>query len=253
MKILIIGETCRDEFVYGCCDRLCPEAPVPVFSPKNTQTNLGMANNVLQNVSNIFKYLSIDCQIDFISNNPQGSKMRYIDSTSNQMMLRIDTDSYAPIDQSILHDTNFDQYDAVIVSDYDKNFLSDLDLEYIARKSRLSFLDTKKDANINWMLLFDFIKINEKEYTENKFIDLHAACWHNTIITMASNGCRFKDQQYPLKQQVQVRDVTGAGDTFLAAFAAHFLAYKDDQSAIAFAQDCCSIVVQKKGVAVPFE
>ena len=32
MKILVIGETCKDVFNYGRVDRLCPEAPVPVFN-----------------------------------------------------------------------------------------------------------------------------------------------------------------------------------------------------------------------------
>ena len=33
MKILVIGDSCHDVFVYGKCDRICPEAPVPVFTP----------------------------------------------------------------------------------------------------------------------------------------------------------------------------------------------------------------------------
>ena len=34
MNILVIGEFCIDEFVYGECARLNPEAPTPVFIPK---------------------------------------------------------------------------------------------------------------------------------------------------------------------------------------------------------------------------
>jgi len=32
MKFLVIGDSCTDRFVYGSCDRLCPEAPVPVLN-----------------------------------------------------------------------------------------------------------------------------------------------------------------------------------------------------------------------------
>ena len=32
-KILVIGDSCTDIFIYGECNRICPEAPVPVFNP----------------------------------------------------------------------------------------------------------------------------------------------------------------------------------------------------------------------------
>ena len=50
MKILVIGESCRDVFIYGACDRLAPEAPVPVFNPLRTVENGGMARNVYKNL-----------------------------------------------------------------------------------------------------------------------------------------------------------------------------------------------------------
>ena len=50
MKFLAIGDSCTDVFVYGRCDRICPEAPVPVFTPVKTKTNGGMAANVQSNV-----------------------------------------------------------------------------------------------------------------------------------------------------------------------------------------------------------
>ena len=50
MKILVIGESCRDVFHYGKCDRLAPEAPAPVFNPLKTVENGGMAKNVYKNL-----------------------------------------------------------------------------------------------------------------------------------------------------------------------------------------------------------
>ena len=50
MKILVIGDSCTDVFVYGTCKRLCPEAPIPVFNPSRTITNQGMAGNVVDNL-----------------------------------------------------------------------------------------------------------------------------------------------------------------------------------------------------------
>ena len=31
INILVVGELCEDNFIYGECKRLCPEAPVPVM------------------------------------------------------------------------------------------------------------------------------------------------------------------------------------------------------------------------------
>ena len=49
MKVLIIGESCTDKFIYGKIDRLSPEAPVPVINPVEIIYNPGMAANTLEN------------------------------------------------------------------------------------------------------------------------------------------------------------------------------------------------------------
>ena len=56
MNVLVIGDSCRDIFVYGDIERISPEAPVPVFVPSHTESNDGMAKNVANNVeSRIYK------------------------------------------------------------------------------------------------------------------------------------------------------------------------------------------------------
>ena len=32
-SILIIGDSCKDVFIYGDIERISPEAPIPVFVP----------------------------------------------------------------------------------------------------------------------------------------------------------------------------------------------------------------------------
>ena len=61
-KILIIGESCLDVFTYGSCNRLCPEAPVPVFNKHHTSENHGMAMNVYNNI------LSLGVKSDLMTN-----------------------------------------------------------------------------------------------------------------------------------------------------------------------------------------
>jgi D-beta-D-heptose 7-phosphate kinase/D-beta-D-heptose 1-phosphate adenosyltransferase len=249
MKILVIGETCRDRFVYGNATRLCPEAPVPVFVEENIISAIGMAGNVKRNILACADDLGKQVSVDIITNHKSGFKTRYIDSVSNQMFLRVDSDTYHSLDTDKLLDIDFDNYDAVIVSDYNKGFLSCQDLIYIARKAKLSFLDTKRKYKSIWADLFDFVKINEKEYRENGFEENYDLCRSNTIVTLGSKGCMFKDDIFKPERSCQVRDVSGAGDTFIAAFALYYLMTGEVDLSIAYAQRCCSIVIGKAGTA----
>jgi len=246
MKILIIGESCLDIFIYGSADRLCPEAPVPVFKQEDAVTFMGMASNVHRNVIACLNDLGKEAEVDIKSNKSTGAKARYIDSSSNQMFLRVDSDDYKEINKIKLKEANVWSYDAVIVSDYNKGYLTDRDLKYIADNSQMSFLDTKKKYNSDWANSFDLIKINRKEYKENGFKGMGM---DNLIVTLGGEGCRFRGKKHPLKSVSKVRDVSGAGDTFLAAFATNYLFNQDIDLAIDYAQICCSIVVSKAGTA----
>ncbi len=58
----------------------------------------------------------------------------------------------------------------------------------------------------------------------------------------------YQDKDYPLQNPSEVRDVSGAGDTFLASFSYAYTATQEFKSSILFAQECCQDVVRKKGV-----
>ena len=49
-RVLLIGDSCTDEYVYGTCDRLNPEAPVPILNFNRKETTDGMAMNVRKNL-----------------------------------------------------------------------------------------------------------------------------------------------------------------------------------------------------------
>lgn len=252
MKILVIGETCIDTFIYGSVNRICPEGPVPILEESYSNTTKGMATNVYNNLNNIINHLGLKFETSLITNTEYSQKTRYVDSDSNQLILRVDTDSREHIKMRDLLNINFSQFDAVIVSDYDKGFLSDDDLKYIALKSKLSFLDTKKKCCLSWAEKFDFIKINEKEYRENGFIKDSNYLKKKLIVTQGARGCSFNGEKFPLEKQVEVRDVSGAGDTFLAAIVPNYLYLHSMYRAIRTANDYCGIVVSKKGVSLPF-
>jgi D-glycero-beta-D-manno-heptose-7-phosphate kinase len=240
MRILVIGETCTDVFLYGDCNRINPEAPTPIFLPKSETNTPGMAANVKRNIENF------GFEVDFLTNIEEIKKIRYVDEKSNYILLRVDENDRC--DRVFLPNKDkFNEYDVVVISDYDKGFLHPDDINEIAKNSKLTFIDTKKELG-NWINNCNFIKINEKEYNENsKFIDNEM--YDRTIITLGGRGCKFKDKTFPGKK-VEVRDVVGAGDTFLSALSLKYCVSKDIEEAIDFANICSADVIKKRGVSV---
>ena len=67
------------------------------------------------------------------------------------------------------------------------------------------------------------------------------------IVTIGSKGCKYKNKIYSVPE-VSVKDVSGAGDTFLAGLVTNYLKHNNIEQAIKFANECATIVVQKRGV-----
>jgi bifunctional ADP-heptose synthase (sugar kinase/adenylyltransferase) len=243
-KVLVIGDGCSDVFRYGKCERLSPEAPVPIFNPSRTIGNGGMAINVYENL----KALGIEC--DIMTNDIRPVKTRYVDEVSNQMLLRVDEkDHIAPITQKDLDFFDFNNYDAIIVSDYNKGYLTKDDVKYIAEKHPLTFMDSKKELGF-WCEDIKFIKINDKEFKINEDY-LRNYYTGNLIVTKGKEGATLNyNSHFNIEDEHDVRDLSGAGDTFLAALVADFIKNYDICAAIKFANKCSAWVVTQKGVVV---
>lgn len=237
-KILVIGESCRDVFVYCDSERLCPEAPVPVLNIVDQRENPGMAGNVRRNIESIFK------KVDFYTNKNwyEITKTRYVHQETNHMFFRVD--STQKIERANVKKINLD-YDLVVISDYNKGFLTCEDIEYICSSHPNVFIDTKKILG-EWVAKAKFIKINDYEYNNSKeFLtdELNTKIIH----TMGGLGCEFRDKRYPTKK-VEVKDLSGAGDSFMAALVVKFIETEDIIQSIKFANQCASKVVTQKGV-----
>lgn len=246
-KLLIIGDQCIDRFVYGETKRLSPEAPVPVFTPTSTVYNKGMAGNVAEN----FRALTQEYEVEEISQPESITKTRFVDAKSNHMFLRVDE---GETNIRVLRMTDeirakIKEADAVIVSDYDKGFLDYNLLAEIGALAKISFLDSKKILPGHVTKDYTFLKCNEHEYNEN--LILGHLLLSKVIITLGSKGARHDNVDYPSPQPQETIDVSGAGDTFLAAFVVRYLETKSVSNAIKFANIKAAEVVQKKGVATP--
>lgn len=241
-KILVIGERCFDTFVYGTVDRMSPEGDAPVFVPVYETHNDGMALNTYNNL------LALGVNASFVTDNGHISKTRYVDINTNKLYMRLDeNDRVDKIDLDILPDLS--QFDAVIISDYDKGFLTESDITYIATHSNFTLLDTKKTIG-EWVQPVDFIKLNADEYHKNKsMVDSTDWLVSKVIVTLGAGGSMY---MFTVCDAIPCEDpdVSGAGDTFIASFAYKYLETRDVFQSMSFANLCAYNVVSQKGVSV---
>jgi D-beta-D-heptose 7-phosphate kinase/D-beta-D-heptose 1-phosphate adenosyltransferase len=240
MKVLVIGDSCTDVFVYGYCKRLCPEGPIPIFEPSRTITNMGMSGNVVANL----KSLGAE-KVELVTNKEQITKTRYVEEKANHLIIRIDSNDKVSNSFDVKR-VPFNDYDAVIVSDYDKGFLSLADLKMISDSHPLTFIDTKKPLSAE-MSGYTFIKINEVEWENCKGQEYEN--WRDRlIITMSERGAMYDGITYPVNNDIEVRDLSGAGDTFMASLVVSYLKTLSIEVSIEYANECATKVVQKRGV-----
>ena len=235
MNILLLGDNCIDEYYYGNVNRISPEAPVPVFDFDTKEEKPGMAANVFEN----FKALGVNPT--FLTSE-HSYKTRFIDKKTGQHLLRVDKDVPG---QPVQINIDLDSFDCIVISDYDKGTITYDLIDKICKKySGPIFIDTKK----KYLDRFTgcIIKINELEYNNALALPLH----DNIIITLGKQGAMFHNELFPAPE-VDVFDVCGAGDTFLAALAYRYLDKDCLKEAIKFANAASAVTVRHRGVYSP--
>jgi bifunctional ADP-heptose synthase (sugar kinase/adenylyltransferase) len=237
-NILILGDSCRDIFVYCTSDRLCPEAPVPALKVSYKIENGGMAKNVFNNLRSFMKGVDIVTNKNWYDN----TKIRYVHEATNHMFFRVDND--IKIDRINKKDIDLN-YKIIVISDYNKGFLQEEDIDYICTNHSNVFLDTKKIIG-SWANNAKFIKINNFEYENSKKF-LTELLYKKIIHTKGSEGCIFQDKKYPVKK-VEVKDSSGAGDSFMAGLVYKYFITNNIYNSINFANSCAEKAVQHRGV-----
>jgi bifunctional ADP-heptose synthase (sugar kinase/adenylyltransferase) len=241
-KILVIGDSCTDFYYFGNCERLSPEAPVPVFQLLRTEKKKGMASNVIANLKGLGN------QVDSVINEQDINKKRYIDERTKQHLLRVDEGDHEliePITDEQVDNIDFNKYDALVISDYDKGFLPPRKIKSILKKASDCpiFVDSKKED----LSIFRncIMKINKKEFVCSESLPKFS----NLIITLGKDGAMwFNEKKKFPTEEVEVFDVCGAGDTFLAALTTAYLSCKDMEESIEFANECATYSVCQLGV-----
>ena len=239
-SILVLGESCKDVFVYCKAIRLAPDLPVPVLEIEHKSENPGMAMNVQLNIKQIYD----NCDLETNSEWEKITKTRYVHAVTNHMFIRIDTPHIIPrIDTSTINYKSA----MIVIADYNKGFITESDIEEISNKHDLVFLDTKKKLG-TWANNCKLIKINDYEFERSRS-SITRELEEKIIHTKGGDGCFFRGEHFPVKR-VEVRDSSGAGDAFMAALAVKYLETKNILESIKFANLGASRVVSEKGVTL---
>lgn len=232
LKVLLIGDSCTDEYVYGSCERLNPEAPVPILKFNRKETKKGMAWNVRENIE------SFGIEVYMITNQETITKTRYIDEKYNQQILRVDNE---PDLKPMNYDLPDGHFDALVISDYDKGFLSNEKVfELVEWFDGPVFIDSKKTKLPKESC---FVKINDLEFSK---LDNPS---DNLIITRGSKGAEYQGKLYP-GEKVDIFDAVGAGDTFLSALVYFYLKCGKIEEAIPYANKAAAIAVSNFGTYI---
>jgi len=231
-KVLLIGDNCIDQYVYGEVKRLNPEASTPILNYKRTKISSGMSGNVFNNLK------SFGLDVHMITNDEEIIKTRYIDDKTNQQILRVDKETQCkPMSGKIPNE----KWDAVVISDYDKGFITNQKLFEIVNQLKCPiFIDTKKTVFPEYNC---YVKINDIEYSKL------TKKYENLIVTHGPKGAEYNNIMYP-GEKVNVYDVVGAGDTFLSALTFGYLTKGSIEKAIPFANKSAAIAVQNYGTYV---
>lgn len=233
MRFLVLGDACRDVYISGDSTRKNPEAAAPLLNNLVTEVRDGMAANVANNLRALGANVTT-----ILPPEPWTEKQRYIDARHGTQLLRVDYDR--PSDP--LGDLpDLAGFDAVVVSDYDKGFVSYDLLRQLDGKIPL-FVDTKKrDLGL---MTEAWVKINELEHS------LLVSPPKNLVVTLGSKGSSLNGRVAPA-QRIDVVDPCGAGDTYLAAFARSMVKTQDVYGAMIFANKAAAVTCKHRGTYAP--
>lgn len=231
MRILVIGDACIDEYRYGEIRRVNPESTAPLLGFEDSEEKLGMAFNVAKNLR------SFGAVVELLVPTEMSRKIRYIDRRTGEHLLRVDHDVQA---QPCLIGSKY-MFDAIVISDYDKGFVTNEGIQKLRKRFKGPiYMDTKKKNLADFPGIY--IKINQRELYESTSIPDP----EHLIVTYGSKGCGYKDSLYPAKV-IEVVDVCGAGDVFLAAMVFKHMETGDMGIALPFANEKAAISCQSIG------
>ena len=285
LNVLLVGDFMVDQYIFCSSTRMSPEAPVPVLNPEKIYSTPGGAGNVAFNLSalgasvtcvgcvgsdsegieliQLLEEKDINTDLLYITGLPTTLKRRYY-ANGNQV-LRVDVEKEVKDWTPSIADMEYDKYDLILLSDYNKGVLNNRWFSNIQGQN--IFVDPKKDdfsfysnatiitPNLNELQRASNLKIIDNE-TVVKTCQMIMKKNSNLKYILAKKGDRGMTivgkndyVKHIDAHKVDNPDVTGAGDTVIAAFSLAFAKTNDIEDAAKIANAAAAIVVGKKGTA----
>lgn len=241
MKVAVIGDSCTDEFIYVHAERLAPDLPIPVVVEKQRVYNPGMAANVARAI----EFHGVTTELFSQPGWQDTTKTRVVDERTNHTFIRLDKPFSGHSFE--LSDVDLNGFDAVVISDYAKGFVTPKVIQAITKEHALVFLDTKRPLG-KWAESASYIKINQHEWKASQS-RMTRTLRSKTICTLGGQGASYKNQHFPV-EEVEVRDTSGAGDVFLARLVVEVLRNCSIEESIRMANESASEVVRVRGVGI---
>ena len=288
-KVIVAGDVLLDRYFKGKVSRISPEAPVPVVHVDNKENRLGGAANVALNLSGwgikpylfgvigkdregttirqLIKQSNIKDNLTITAKSITTTKLRVV---SSQQLLRLDFEDDLSaeaerMNKSLIKKLRFT--DLLILSDYNKGSLADIEPIIAAAKKQGAFviIDPKrkdfspyKGADVLTPNYAEFVAVvgdcgDEQEFLSKARNMVKQLKLKALLITRGSDGMSLvmQDRTYNIPAQVrEVYDVTGAGDTVVAVLGAAIGAGMKLEEATELASVAAGISVTKSGTGV---
>ena len=243
--VLVVGDAIEDHYFFGRVERMCPEAPVPVFIEERVEERAGGAEHTAQQV----KALG---EMSALFGWPKSAKVRYM--VGSHMLLRSDYDKKPSMTSEEIieafnkmtkEDGDFKPLTAIILSDYGKGMLDEkmcqFFMGYAKARSIPVFVDPKGS---DWTKYrgADWICPNEVEWAAR----IADTCTAKVLRKRGQHGLQIGDTEFPARARA-VFDVTGAGDTVVAVFAMAIADGADPGSAAQLANIAAGFTVGQVG------
>ncbi len=300
-RILVLGDLMLDEFIWGKVSRISPEAPVPIVEVHKQEYFPGGAANVARNLREFIDTVAV---MGIVGTDPHADVLRRLLADRHislegvlqlpgyqttvktriiarqQHVVRVDREGPPPVDQGFhaqaleKFERMLPDFDAVIIEDYAKGFLTQDFVEGIGalarRTGKIVTVDPNPRNDLRWTGV-TAIKPNRAEAfhaagypltdaTEATLLpEVGAALLEKwdaemLLITLSEHGMALFRRGEPPEaiepcQPREVFDVSGAGDTSIALFTLALAAGATPWQAAEIANHAGSVVVGKLGTA----
>lgn len=299
-RVLVVGDLMLDEYIVGDCDRISPEAPVPLVRVHTRETMLGGAGNVAANITALGGIPDIVAAVGgSIGGVPDVTVCAKLTETGilepglvplagrattrktrlvagMYQVARFDEEVNSPlsdveaVEVARLAISRLPHTDVVVLSDYSKGVLNPTVIAEIigsaAKRGIPVIVDPKGDGfsrysgatlltpNASEARIASNSPPDSNDWNQITSRLMHVAQVNAIAVTCGAEGIILRERHDTSCRQHRtvaraIADVTGAGDTVVAAFALALGSGFDLVAATDIANFAAGIVVAKRGTS----